>query len=58
MEVITIKQADLWGYALYMEWREEQRIKACLSDHLDDPEMERLCHRVVEWPWDRIVGNG
>jgi len=55
VEVIQIRQADLWGYALYSEWREEQ-LARMIRDHLEDAEMERLC--VQQWPWDAVVENG
>ena len=53
MEIVYSK--DLWGLALYAEWREEQQAKL-FRDHLEDAEMERLC--IQEWPWDAIVIEG
>lgn len=45
----------MFGLALYAEWREEEMVKKLLYQHLEDPEMEKLCARVLEWPWDAIV---
>lgn len=52
---MAIPQADQLGLLIYTAWREDQLAKEAMDKLYDDPEMERLCTRIVEWPWDGIV---